>query len=69
MTSRETSDHEWTLEFATEHSVTVWEDGQPVTTGHGEGRAGALYDAWTTLRGLKRDDLAEGRRTRRTTPA
>jgi hypothetical protein len=50
---------DWTLEFVNENAVTVWENGQPITTGHGQGRPGALLDAWTTLLGMKRQELAD----------
>ena len=40
---------ELTLEFVSENAATVWQDGQPLTTGHGAGREAALLDAWTSL--------------------
>ena len=49
----------WHLQFSGRDIVQVLEDGNPVASGHGQGRDGALLDAWIALLDLGRRDVAK----------
>jgi hypothetical protein len=41
-----------------DHAVSVWRDGTSVNTGHGQDRAAALLDLWTSLEDTGETELA-----------